>query len=429
MPSQEKINDYLSRTEDYLADMLLPFWIENSPDEEAGGFLTYFDAAGRPTGETTKTLLMQLRMLYTMSSAHRAGYGEGRCEELARAGADFILAHYWDEDHEGWNWIADRSGRVTFAGKVAYGQCFGQYAFSEYALATGDTRGIDAALGTYAAISKHMADTRHGGFYEIMQPDWQPERPGRFGGDRKSLDVHMHMMEALTTMHELTDSLTHRRRLLEVIDLICDRMLDPATGLGYMQFSLDFEPLRAILFEVEWGSDEEPEDGEARPLDYTSYGHNMEFVWLLLHAADVLDVPRKKYADVVRPICDHCLEFGIDREHGGVYIEGPFAGRPTVRHKQFWQQAEVLVGMLDAYALFGEERYWDAFANVHDFVWKHLIAWDAGGEWRALLDEDGTAIWPYLGHAWKISYHTVRSMIQVVRRLKKLQIQAPQASS
>jgi mannobiose 2-epimerase len=413
----DRIRECLERTRAYLTDVLLPFWIERSPDREAGGFLTYFDRNGRPTGKTTKTFLMQIRMLYTMSSAHRAGYGGGRCAELARMGADFILDHYWDERHDGWFWVADRQGRPTVPDKTGYGQCFGIYAFSEYFLATGDERGREAAERTYAAVCEHMADTRHGGYMEIMRPDWQPERPGKYGGDRKSMDVHMHMMEALTRLYEMTGSATHRRRLLEVIDLIVSRMLHPEDGVGYMQFAFDFTPLPAITFSVEWGSDEEPEDGVAQPLDTTSYGHNVEFAWLLLHAADVLGQPRSAYADVVRPIFEQCVRFGIDPEFGGVYISGPMDAAPTNRHKQFWQHAEVLIGLLDAYALLGDERYWDAFENVYRFVFDKFVNMEGGGEWRALLDRDGTPIWDYLGHEWKISYHTVRSMVQTVARL------------
>jgi mannobiose 2-epimerase len=294
------------------------------------------------------------------------------------------------------------------------------YAFSEYFMSTGDERGREAAERTYAAVCRHMADTRHGGWFEIMKRDWQPERPGKYGGDRKSMDVHMHMMEALTSLYEMTRSATHRRRLLECVDLICSRMLEPNTGTGYMQFALDYTPLPAIMFAVEWGSDEEPEDGVARPLNFTSYGHNVEFAWLLLHAADVLGVPRKSYAEVVRRIFGQCVEFGIDHKFGGVYIEGPTDAPPHNMHKQFWQHAEVLVGMLDAYALLGDEKYWDAFRKVHSFVFDKFVNMQGGGEWYALLDRDGTPVWDYLGHAWKISYHTVRSMLQTVRRLRML---------
>jgi len=420
MLEKQEITDLCVRTESYLKDHLLPFWIERSPDKEAGGFLTHFDRDGKPTGDSTKTFLMQIRMLYTMASTHRLGYGDGRCEELARMGADFILDHYWDDEYEGWIWIADRFGQPLYTGKIGYGQCFAIYAFSEYFLATGDPRGRDAAERTYAAVAKHMADTRYGGFLEIMKRDWQPERPGAGGGDRKSLDVHMHMMEALTTFYEMTGSPTHRRRLLEVIDLIIGRMLHPEYGTGIIQFSFDFEPLPAIMFDAEWGRDAQPEDGLAWPLNHTSYGHNVEFAWLLLHAADVLGKPWADYASVVKGSFDQCLQYGIDWELGGVYVEGPHVSATAFTEKQFWQQAEVLVGMLDAYALFGDEVYWKAFRNTFDFVFTRFVNMAAGGEWYERVDRHGKLIDDALGHDWKISYHTVRAMVQVVRRLRSL---------
>ena len=420
MPDRERIADVLRHTESYLTETLLPFWLDRSPDREMGGFLTYFDRHGRSTGETVKTFLMQIRMLYTMASAHRAGYGGGRCAELATMGAEFILDHYWDEDNGGWIWIADRSGVPVHTGKIGYGQCFAMYAFSQYFLATGDPRGREAAERTYAAVMSRMADAARGGYFEIMLPDWRPEAPGRRGGDRKSMDVHMHMMEALTTLYEMTGEEVHRAKLLDTIDLIVARMLHPVHGTGYIQFSLDFAPLPAILFEVEWGRDAEPADGLARPLNCTSYGHNVEFAWLLLHAADVLGRPRADYAGVARPIFDHCLKYGIDRDCGGVFVEGPHDAPPTLTEKQFWQQAEVLIGMLDALALFGDEKYWEAFENVRGFVFEKFVNLAGGGEWYERLDRAGRPIDDALGHAWKISYHTVRSMIQTVVRLRSL---------
>jgi mannobiose 2-epimerase len=420
MPTKQEIKNILSQTEKYLTETLLPFWIERSPDHEKGGFLTYFDRNGQPTGETTKTFLMQIRMLYTMASAHRAGYGDGQCAELAKMGARFINDHYWDNEYEGWFWIADREGNPTVKDKVGYGHCFSIYAFSEYFLATGDALGREVAERSYAAVAKHMADTLHGGYYELMQPDWQPAPAGKSGGDRKSMDVHMHMMEALTTFYEMTGNPTHRRRLLETIDLLVNKMLHPEYKTGYIQFTLDFKPLSAIIFSTQWGRDADPEDGVARPLEHTSYGHNIESMWLLLHAADILGEPREMYEDIVRKITNHCVKYGIDRDFGGVLVEGPMDGPTTLDEKQFWQQAEVLIGLLDAYAMFGDVRYWDAFLNVYDFVFDKYVQMDAGGEWYERLARDGTPIDDALGHAWKISYHTVRSMIQTIKRLRAL---------
>jgi mannose/cellobiose epimerase-like protein (N-acyl-D-glucosamine 2-epimerase family) len=427
MPTRSEVTEILEHARTYFTQTLLPFWVEQSPDQRHGGFLTYFDRNGKPTGETDKTFLMQIRMLFTMASAHRAGYGDGRCAELASMGARFITDHYWDDLHGGWYWIADRDGNPTVTSKVGYGQCFGIYAFSEYFLATGDPLGKEAAERTYRSVCEHMVDTQHGGFIELMQRDWQPDPPGRSGGDRKSLDIHMHMMEALTTFYEMTRHPTHRRRLLETIDLLLAKMLRPGSGTGYYQFTYDFRPLPAIIFSTSWGRDAPPEGGQAHPIDYTSYGHNVEFAWLLQHASQILGVDRTRYAAVVRNMCDHCLRFGIDPEYGGVYCEGPDQSLTSRTEKQFWQQGEVLIGMLDAYLLFGEERYWKGFRAVWDFLFRHMVNMEGGGEWYERVDRQGTVVDGALAHGWKISYHSVRSMIQVIRRLE--QMQAPASSS
>ena len=421
MPTRAQVAEILSKTESYLTGELLPFWIERSPDPGFGGFLTHFDQRGKPTGETTKTFLMQIRMLYTLSGAHRAGYGGGRCAELARMGAEFIVDHYWDHAYDGWGWIADRRGKVTCWDKVGYGHCFGVYAFSEYFLATDDGLGREAARRTYDAICRHMVDVRHGGFIELFHRDWTPLEGPTSGGDRKSLDVHMHMMEAFTTLVEMTGAVSHRRRLGEVIDLILAKMLHPTYGLGMAQFAYDFSPLPAINFDTTWGRDADPEEGRAaKPLDQTSPGHNVEFAWLLLHAAEVLGIPWAEYAHVLRTMCDHCIAYGIDHEYGGVYADVPM-DRPTqLAEKQFWQQAEALIAMLDATLLLGEEKYWDAFLNVHDFVFSKFVAMDAGGEWYERLDRQGNVLDGDLAHSWKISYHSVRAMIQTVKRLRML---------
>jgi mannobiose 2-epimerase len=125
------------------------------------------------------------------------------------------------------------------------------------------------------------------------------------------------------------------------------------------------------------------------------------------------------YADTFRKIFDHTADYGVDWERGGLYCEGPHAGPARERNKEFWQQAEALVGFLDAYDMFREKRYLDAYTNIHRFVMDHVINHRVG-EWYPLLDENNNILWRYMGHAWKISYHTVRSMIQTEKRLSRL---------
>ena len=133
----------------------------------------------------------------------------------------------------------------------------------------------------------------------------------------------------------------------------------------------------------------------------------------------LLKINTDTYKSVLRTIFDHTVDNGIDNEFGGVYVEGPHSGGVYDREKEFWQQAEVLIGLLDAYLIFRVEKYIDAYKNVHRFVFDKMINREAG-EWFPLLTRRGEPIWTHMGHSWKINYHTVRSMIQSINRLNKI---------
>jgi len=415
----ERCTRFLEEVQKHLHNELIPFWLTHGVDAEYGGFLTYFDKDGNPTGETMKTLVCQTRMIFTASSAHRAGLGEGKFLEIARQGVDFLLEHFWDKEHDGWYWTCARDGTPINTSKLGYGHSFGVYSLAEYAMASGDPRGLAWALKAYEAVQVHMADNCHGGYYEFLERDWAKKKPGAYGGDRKSFDIHMHLMEAFTNLYEATQNPRHKERACEVIDLLFKRIIHPEYGTGVAQFALDWTPLRAILFRDVWGSDRDVDDAEGRPMNNTSFGHNVEFAWLLNHSIDILGLDRDAYKESMRKPYDHCLAYGIDRENGGVYCEGPHDGPARERNKEFWQQAECLVGLLDAYLVFGEEKYLDGYEKVHRFVMDHVINHGVG-EWFPLFDEHNNRLWDYMGHAWKINYHTVRSMIQSEKRLKAI---------
>jgi mannobiose 2-epimerase len=409
------------RIENYLTGKLLPFWLQRVAAPE-GGFTTYFDRNGRPTGQTDKTLIQQTRSIFMLSHAQRNGFGGGKTQDLLATGMEWFLKHFQDPRHDGWYWIVDREGRPLVADKILYGQSFAIYALSEYALATRDPRGRQLAERTFELVQKYAADTANGGYREMFLADWRPRPAGPYGGDRKSFDVHMHLMEAYTALYELSGAEIHRRKLLEVSEVLWTRMLNPETCTGIAQFSLDFRPLPAIMFKTVWGADRDNE-GEPRPLDNTSYGHNIEFLWLFLHALKVLGEPADAYRDRLSRLALHTLRYGVDPVHGGLFVEGPHQGPARDQQKEFWQQAESLVGLLDAYLLTGETAFWEGFLKVFGFVWDHMINHELG-EWYALLSRDGTVLWDYLGHAWKNNYHTTRSMIQTLRRLKTIEQRA-----
>ncbi|MDD4189895.1 MAG: AGE family epimerase/isomerase [Mangrovibacterium sp.] len=406
--------------ENHLLYELLPFWTSRMKDEVNGGYLTHFDRDGNDSGEDEKSLIAQTRCMYTVSSAHRAGYGEGRYAELAKHGFEFLISKMWDQEHGGFYWMTDRRGNVKIDGKIIYGHSFAIYSLSEYTLATGDPRGLEYAGMVFDLLQKYAVDTMDGGYWEMFHRDWTLCGPGSQGGDRKTLDVHMHLMEAFTTLYECSGKEVHRRKLLEDIDLLIKRIIHPVYKTGIPQFFKDWTVAPQIKFDIIWGWDRFSEEGQkGNATDNTCYGHNAEFAWLLIHALNVLKCDTKKYAGLFTTIFDHTVNNGIDPDYGGVYVEGPHSGGVYDKEKEFWQQAEVLIGMLDAVLMFGDEKYWEAYKNVHHFVLDKVVN-KGVGEWYPLLSRKGEPIWTHMGHSWKINYHTVRAMIQSIQRLDEI---------
>lgn len=416
----EKCDIWLEEIQNHLRDELLPFWFTRGIDDEFGGFLTYFDENGDPTDETEKTLVCQLRMIFTFAEIHRAGLGQEQALGIAQQGFEFLINHFWDNTHGGWFWTTEQDGTPINRSKLGYGHTFAVLALSEYGMASGDLRAMEYAVKTFETFQTFAADNLNGGYYEFHEEDWAKKQPGVYGGDRKSFDVHMHIMEALTNMYEATGAQIYHDRCTEVIDLIFKRMMHPEHGTGMMQFMPDWTPSRAIIFKNVWGADRDVDDPEGRPLNNTSYGHNTEFVWLLNHAIHILDLDREHYKPKTKIIMDHAIRNGIDWENGGLYCEGPLDDGPAREtNKEFWQQAEVMIALLDAYLIFEDDEYLGAYENIHRFVMDHGINHEIG-EWYPLFDKDNNRLANYLAHAWKINYHTVRAVILCETKLLRL---------
>lgn len=407
----------------HLTKELLPFWLKRCKDDSNGGFITHFDQYGNDTGENQKSLIAQTRCIYAMSSAHRSGYGNGVCAEFAKHGVDFLLNKMWDKEHNGFYWTVDREGNIQIDKKILYGLSFAMYSLSEYTLATGDKRGIEYAEATFNLIQKYCTDTMYGGYFEMFERNWDMCDGGSGGGDRKTLDVHMHLMEAFTTLYECSQKSFHKRRLKEDIDILTKRILHPQFATGIPQFWADWRVAPQIKFDIVWGWDRFAEGGKKiHAEDNTSYGHNVEFAWLLLNAISVFGEDIEPYKKIIiHRQLDHAVKAGIDYEYGGVYVEGPHNGGEAYdKEKEFWQQAEVLIGLLDGCMLFGMEPYWQAYEKVYGFVFGKMINHKVG-EWWPLMTRDGTkTIWTHMSHSWKINYHTVRSMVQCIKRMDSL---------
>ena len=102
-------------------------------------------------------------------------------------------------------------------------------------------RGIPAASSyaerTFDLLQKYCADTSgSAAISKTLKTTGPISEKGFAAGDRKSLDIHMHLLEAFTTLFQCSGREIHGRKLDEVISLILKRMINKKSGCGMNQF-------------------------------------------------------------------------------------------------------------------------------------------------------------------------------------------------
>ncbi|MCL2833559.1 MAG: AGE family epimerase/isomerase [Treponema sp.] len=406
----------INEIKEILTGKLIPFWLDRGIDNEFGGYLTCIGESGEKLADDNKYIVTQARMIWGFSALREfaAPSDAARLENAARQGFDFFIKNFWDAEFGGFFWKTNRAGKCLDAGKLSYGQSFAIYALSEYGLRYGSTEACSLAKETFDAMQVNAADTLYGGYFENMQMDWSLAPSGIFAGDRKSLDIHMHLMEAFTVLYRATGLEIHRRKLLEVIDLILLRMVNEG-GYGFNQFDRAFNKIPAINIYRTWNAERETNEKIENPADTTSYGHNVELSWLMYAAYQALgiSVPDDR-ALIFKRLLDHSIKHGYDNENGGIYRDGIADGPVLVTDKEWWQNFEAMAGYLNGFLRFGDEIYCEYFGKTWDFIKKHFLI-EPFFESRQLLDRKGNPIISNIGNPWKGIYHTGRAMAECIK--------------
>lgn len=405
-----------------LQNYVIPFWLERSVDKEYGGFITSFDQNGNFDGNGVKNIVTQSRMVWGFSYLKDFAKEEDKKEmqEAAQQGAEYLITKFWDQEKGGLYWLLNRDGSIADPSKLTYGEGFGVYALAQYYLTYGDKTALSFAEETFDLLQKYATDTLRGGYFENIERDWSISPAGSYAGDRKSLDIHMHLLEAWTTLYEATGDEIHKRKLQEVWDIIKTYMVNTESGYGLNQFDLWFHQLPAINIMRTWNAEREKNETITIPTNTTSYGHNVELSWLADHALNILGERKSEDNELLIKFLDHALLHGYDHENGGLFRDGVENGDALVLDKEWWQNFEALTGFLNGYLLTKDEKYLEVFIKQWKFVKTHFMNYEVG-ESRQLLNRKGEPLVSNIGNPWKGIYHTGRALAECITRLNTLQ--------
>jgi cellobiose epimerase len=403
--SASRAPDYLARIENDLRGNILPFWMDRVTKPE-GGFFTSFtnDLTLDPAAE--RGALLTARILWTFSAAY-ARYRDPAYLKMAEHAHDDLTRNFFDRTQGGFWWSITAQGTILSDRKQVYGQAFAIYALAEYHAATGSRDALEQAIAVFRLLEGHARDLVHGGYLEAFGRSWEPIADMRLSkvdqNEPKSQNTHLHVMEAYTRLLEVWPDSSLRQALLDLLEVMLVRIVNPASGHLGLFFSEDWT-LRS---------------------DRVSYGHDIEAAWLFTRAAEVLRdgaLVARIYPLAVR-ISEVTLAEGVDAD-GGIFNEGGPGGL-TNTHKEWWPQAEGVVGFINAYQLSRDGRMLDAAFRTWDFIERRLID-SRNGEWFRGVTREGRVLDNELKVSfWKCPYHNGRTGLEAVRRLRSLENGAP----
>jgi mannobiose 2-epimerase len=382
---------------------ILPFWRERMVDPR-GGFYGYADCDGVIDVAAPRASVVNSRLLWTFSTALRTLGGTDN-RDSAEWARDYVLKQFVDAEYGGLYWMVAADGRPLADRKQIYAQAFGIYALAEFVRATGDAAALAQAVDLYNRIEAHAADPVYGGYIEALDRRWQPLADMRLSdkdlNSPKSMNTHLHVMEAYTNLLRVWRDPALLARQTALIGLTLDHIVDGDRGHFKLFFGRD------------WTAES----------DHVSFGHDIEGSWLLVEAAEVVGDPAlsARVRAVALTMAERTLLAGRDRD-GSLFYEADGHGRMIDADKHWWPQAEALVGFYNAYEMTGERRYREAAVAVWDFI-ETRVADRVHGEWHAKLGADGQPRRPEqdadvcLAGPWKCPYHNSRACFEMMARL------------
>jgi len=395
------VQDLRQRAEAELLSDILPFWLSHAVDDEYGGFRGQIANDLTIDAQAAKGVILNARILWTFSKSFSV-YANPVYLEAARRAYEYLIRFFWDNEFGGVYWMVDCLGQPQDTKKRTYAQAFSVYALAEYYRATRDAGVLARALRLVEVIEATAYDAQHGGYFETYERDWSLATDQRLSDvdmdEKKSMNTHLHMLEAYATLLHLHENATVRIRLRELIEIFLGHIIDPANH----HFIL--------FFDEQWN----------RRSNVISFGHDIEGSWLLCEAAEILGDPTllQRVRTIAVKMAQAVHDEGLDADGGLQYEADPTGIIDSDKH--WWPQAEAVVGFLNAHELSGQSHFLLAAQRSWAFVEERIIDHEHG-EWFWLVSKHGVPdnskdkVGP-----WKCPYHNSRTCFELMQRSHRM---------
>ena len=388
---RERIDTLHSQYRSALLDDIIPFWLKHGLDHEHGGFLHCLDRDGSVFG-TDKNIWVNCRGgIWMLAKLYNEIEARQEWLDAAASTMDFVEKHAFDWDGRMF-FCVTRDGRPLRKRRYLFSESFGVIACAEYYRATGDEKYRERAKEIYRMMINYY-----------RTPGALPPKI-----DPKTRRYKSHAMPMILIAN------TQELRKIDS-DPLYDEVVDDSLDQVLNQFWRKDE---RILLENVGLNGERLDSPEGRVVNA---GHAIESSWFIIQEG------RERQDDTIvkagLEILETALEFGWDKEYGGILYFLDIEGKPPEQlewdQKLWWPHAEALYASLLAYHVTGEAKYLNWFEKVHEWTFSHFPDPEYG-EWFAYLRRDGSVLLPLKGGNWKGFFHTPRMLLLCSQLLEEM---------
>jgi mannobiose 2-epimerase len=393
---------------------ILPYWMKYGVEKGGHGFYGAVDLNGNPVLSANKTSVLNARILWTFSAAAMI---DGNHDYAAMADRAYSVVTEDFEDRESGGYFMELSSGNKVANDIkhTYAQAFVLYSLCKYY----EFRPLDSVFekikGLFGLLEEKAKDPENSGYRESFTRDWKIYGENRMADNNepRSMNTHLHVLEAWAALYKVWKDPLVEKRLTEMMNLFLGKIIRESGHFG-------------IFFDEAFN-----EAGSSKGI--CSFGHDIEGSWLLWEAAEILG--NKEIIEKMRwlavKMVDNIERVAVDKD-GGLFLESTRFGSHVKTNKHWWQQAETLVGFMNAFELTGDVKYWNTVKLTWNFIDTCLIDHERG-EWFTKLNRLGIPFLvepvndpsPYYRNDWKIDpwkcpYHNGRAMMEMMRRIDSL---------
>ena len=383
---------------DNLTGNLLPYWSTKMADTINGGFYGRIDINEKVYPEAEKGGILNARILWTFSSAFRVLHDSSYLKLATRA-RDYIMTYFIDKEFGGGYRTVKSNGEPGDTRKHILTESYFIYALAEYYRATGDKEALSQAIGIFDTIEKYTFDKEYNGYYEVFTREWNRSSDQllaeRSPKDEKTMISHLHLVEAYAGLYRVWPDKRMEERLRNILEVFDDKVVDKKSFHTIYFLDRSWHPTTTI----------------------DSYGHDIEASWLIVEAAMLLKDPSliPRVEKLSLKIADAAAQ-GITKEGCMLTEKNTTTGEVTTV-RSWWEQAETILGYLNAFELTGDESYLDISVNSWNYIKNHFVDYTHGG-WYSLVLENGQPAGADKAGYWTCPYHNGRMCMEVIERVK-----------